>query len=109
MTDRDRLDSAAVELTDEQFEELLALARLEVDAEQRLELAGDLRALLGFVEELFSAPLPETLSVDSAANAEPTSGRTDVVAPSLAREAALSNAPAVHDGYFKVPRTVEES
>ena len=40
----------------------------------------------------------------------PTSNvfREDVVKESLSREAALSNAPLKEDGYFKVPKVLED-
>ena len=34
--------------------------------------------------------------------------REDVVKPSLDRELALSNAPQQEDGYFRVPKILEE-
>ena len=34
--------------------------------------------------------------------------RGDVVKPSLDREAALSNAPVKDNGYFKVPKVLED-
>jgi aspartyl-tRNA(Asn)/glutamyl-tRNA(Gln) amidotransferase subunit C len=34
--------------------------------------------------------------------------RADKVKPSLDRDLALSNAPLKEDGYFKVPRVLEE-
>ena len=34
--------------------------------------------------------------------------REDVVKPSLPREAALANAPLQEDGYFKVPKVLED-
>lgn len=104
---RDPLDAPAA-LSAEEFEQLLALARLEVDDEQRQALAGDLQELLGFVAQLFEAPVDD--AADAAAEAPPAAtGRADVVTASLPRELALANAPAAQGGYFKVPRTVEES
>ncbi len=99
---------ARTALSAEEFEQLLALARLEVDDEQREALAGDLQELLGFVAQLFEAPVDDR--ADAAAEAPPdATGRADAVTASLPRELALSNAPAALGGYFKVPRTVEES
>ena len=34
--------------------------------------------------------------------------REDVVKPSLPREEALQNAPLQEDGYFKVPKVLED-
>lgn len=100
--------AAPTALSAEEFDQLLALARLEVDEEQRQALAGDFRELLGFVAQLFDAPVDDP--PDIAEDATPAAkGRPDVVTASLPRELALSNAPAAQDGYFKVPRTVEES
>lgn len=98
---------AAKALSSREFDQLLTLARLEVDDEQRSSLAEDFQELLGFVEQLFKAPVDESDAADAPAPA--ASGRQDVVTASLPRDLALSNAPATHGGYFKVPRTVEES
>lgn len=95
-------------LSPKEFDQLLTLARLEVDDEQRAELAGDFQELLGFVEQLFSAPLAEPEDAGDAAE-DAARGRADVVTASLPRDLALVNAPSAQGGYFKVPRTVEES
>ena len=52
----------------------------------------------------------DTEGVEPTAHAVPLRNvlREDEVRPSLAREQVLQNAPQVQDGYFKVPRIMEE-
>ncbi len=95
-------------LDEAELDRLLALARLEVDDEQRRALAADFEELLGFVAALFEAPLDALPGVEPT-TVPPAQGRADVVTPSLDRNAALSNAPKVRGGYFSVPRTIDES
>lgn len=91
-------------IDDEALAHLERLARLEVPADERESVKADLAAVLEFVAQLNHLP------VDGAdlAGAEATSGRPDVPRPSLGQQAALSVAPAARDGYFEVPRTVDE-
>ncbi len=82
------------------------LSRLAIKKEEEDKYLGQLDAFLQYVENL--------KSVDTA-NVEPTMYalalqnvfRADEVKPSLAREAALFNAPLAEDGYFKVPKILE--
>lgn len=92
-------------IDDEALAHLEELARLELAPEERARVKADLQAVLGFVAEL--ADLPE--GVADADLAAPERTRPDVPRPGLAREAALALAPAARDGYFEVPRTVEEA
>lgn len=82
------------------------LARIEV-AEADLEhLAGELSAILGFMEEL------REVNVDGV---EPMTSvtpmrlpwRDDVVTDGGDAERVLRNAPAARDGFFTVPKVVE--
>ncbi len=89
---------------DETLAHLEDLARLELAPEERERVKADLAAVLGFVAQL--ADLPE--GGEAADLAAPARTRPDVPRPGLTRVAALALAPAARDGYFEVPRTVEE-
>jgi aspartyl-tRNA(Asn)/glutamyl-tRNA(Gln) amidotransferase subunit C len=82
------------------------LARLRLTAEEADALARDLDAILGYVAELASL---DTSGVPPTAHVIPfaTPLREDRVAPSLAPEAALSNAPEADGTAFLVPRVLE--
>ncbi|TVR84476.1 MAG: Asp-tRNA(Asn)/Glu-tRNA(Gln) amidotransferase subunit GatC [Rhodospirillales bacterium] len=82
------------------------LARIRVPEEELDGLAGELSAILAWVEEL--------REVDTEAVAPMTSGtdmslslREDVVTDGGARDAVLANAPEAVDGFFAVPKVVE--
>lgn len=96
---------APISIDDETLSHLEELARLELHPAEREKVKADLAAVLGFVAEL--AELQEgEVATDLAA---PERTRPDVPRPGLPREAALALAPAARDGYFEVPRTVEEA
>jgi len=67
---------------------------------------GSIAAFLQYVENLDGV---DTAEVQPTTYALPMQNvfRADEVKPSLAREAALSNAPLADDGYFKVPKILE--
>ena len=82
------------------------LARIRVDEAEAASLAGELGAILGWIEQLAE------LDVDGV---EPLTGpqrvalrmREDAVTEPDRREALLANAPAPARGFFTVPKGVE--
>jgi aspartyl-tRNA(Asn)/glutamyl-tRNA(Gln) amidotransferase subunit C len=86
----------------EQVLHVARLARLELTDEEVGRMSDELSAVLDHIEkigELDLAGVAATTHVVEVSNAL----RPDVVAPSLAPEVALANAPAVADGGFRVP------
>ena len=82
------------------------LARIEV-AEADLEaLAGELSAILGFMEELREVDIE---GVEPMTSVTPMAAplRADVVTAGGERAAILANAPQARDGFFAVPKVVE--
>jgi aspartyl-tRNA(Asn)/glutamyl-tRNA(Gln) amidotransferase subunit C len=78
------------------------LARLELSEEEVERMSKELSDVLGHIEkigELNLMDVPPTTHVIEVSNAL----RPDVPEPSLPREVALANAPAVADGGFLVP------
>jgi aspartyl-tRNA(Asn)/glutamyl-tRNA(Gln) amidotransferase subunit C len=78
------------------------LARLELSEEEVERMSTELSDVLGHIEkigELDLTGVPPTTHVVEVSNAL----RPDEPEPSLAREVALANAPAVADGGFLVP------
>ena len=103
------------DVDDGALEQLERLARLVIEPTERASLRRDLVELLGFVDSLLEADVDgvaeygrEDPSLSANAQGQPGSERPDVVEPSLPSGRALELAPAVQDGFFKVPRTVEE-
>jgi aspartyl-tRNA(Asn)/glutamyl-tRNA(Gln) amidotransferase subunit C len=78
------------------------LARLELSEEEVARMSKELSDVLGHIEkigELDLRDVPPTTHVVEVSNAL----RPDEPEPSLPREVALANAPAVADGGFLVP------
>jgi aspartyl-tRNA(Asn)/glutamyl-tRNA(Gln) amidotransferase subunit C len=78
------------------------LARLELTEDEVSRMTGELSAILDHIEKISTLDLdgvPPTTHVVDVPNAL----RPDEPRPSLPREVALSNAPAVDDDGFSVP------
>lgn len=82
------------------------LARIRVPESEQAALAEQLQQILDYVALLDEV---ETRGVERLVHAvELTNAfRDDTVAPSLTRDAALQNAPAVRDGCFFVPDVLQ--
>ncbi|MBR6344035.1 MAG: Asp-tRNA(Asn)/Glu-tRNA(Gln) amidotransferase subunit GatC [Selenomonadaceae bacterium] len=96
-----------VKVTKKDLDNVAVLSRLSIPEEQADKYMGQMDAFLTYVENLSGV---DTEQVQPTTYALPMQNvfREDVVKPSLDREAALSNAPLKEDGYFKVPRVLEE-
>src|SRR5262245_58620684 len=93
-------------LSKEEVEEIALLARLRLGADEVERLAGELSAILGYVEQLQAV---DTTGVAPMTHAVPLDCpmRPDAVAPALAVEEALADAPAREGEFFAVPRIIE--
>lgn len=87
-------------------EHVALLSRLEFSDAEIDKYTGQLDAILAYIDVLNQVdtegvePLAHVLDMKNVM-------RPDAVQPSLPREAALQNAPAPEDGFFKVPKIVE--
>ena len=82
------------------------LARLHVAEDRRDALAGELNAILSWIEEL------ETVDTDSVEPLASVTGhslpiRDDVVSDGNKQEQVTANAPESASGFFVVPKVVE--
>ena len=94
-------------LTRAEVAHLARLARIDLSDGDLDELAGQLDVILGAVArvaEVAADDIPPTSHAVPLTNVV----RPDVVRPSLTPEQALSGAPAVEDGRFRVPRILDE-
>lgn len=94
------LDEAAVR-------HVARLARLKItDAEAAL-FASQLSKVLEYVEQLGEL---DTRNIPPSAHALPVSNvfREDVARSSWTSEQALHNAPDCHDGFFRVPKVLDQ-
>lgn len=103
------------EIDDQALEHLERLARLVIEPSERADLKHDLVELLGFVDSLLEADVEGVEEYGRAHPNTPADGvslsgaeRHDSLAPSLPSARALAMAPALRDGFFQVPRTVDE-
>ena len=82
------------------------LAHLELTGEERARLLRDLNSILDYIARL------NQLDTSAAAPLAQVGGRGSVLRddqtrPSLAREAALANAPESDGTFFEVPKVIE--
>jgi aspartyl-tRNA(Asn)/glutamyl-tRNA(Gln) amidotransferase subunit C len=95
-------------LSIDEVKKIALLARLELTAEDEKALAGQLSAILSYVEQLQELDVSEVEPMTHALSAgELSPWREDKVMPSLSPEEALANAPAHEGTCFKVPRIIE--
>lgn len=100
------MDGENMKVTKKDLADVAVLSRLSIVAEEEDKYLGQLDAFLQYVENLEGV---DTAEVQPTTYALPMQNvfRADEVKTSLAREAALSNAPLAEDGYFKVPKILE--
>lgn len=82
------------------------LARIEVAEEQLAPLAGELSAILRWIEQLREVDVEGVAPMASVENAS-TPMREDVVTDGDMRDQILANAPRAEEGFFVMPKAVE--
>ncbi|MBN2204516.1 MAG: Asp-tRNA(Asn)/Glu-tRNA(Gln) amidotransferase subunit GatC [Thermoleophilia bacterium] len=90
-------------ITDDDVRYVARLARLRLEPGEAERMTGELAKILehiGKMSELDTADVPPTAHVLDVVNVM----RPDKPRPSLTRDDALKNAPAVADDSFRVPR-----
>ena len=82
------------------------LARLELTAGEKELFAGQMDAILGYVEKLKAV---DTEGIVPTSHAVPMENafREDAVYPSIGLERALANAPLRSGSFFAVPKVIE--
>lgn len=96
-----------MKVTREDVENVALLSRLSVSED---EMDKNIKELSDFLEYVDRLQQVDTENVVPTAHVLPLKNvfREDVVKPSLDRDAALSNAPEKDNGYFRVPKILEE-
>ena len=82
------------------------LARLNFSDREADRMAGELGAILDYVEEIAALDLSETADTDNLFGV-PLRQRRDEPAPSLPMEKALGNGPDVEADHFLVPKVIK--
>jgi aspartyl-tRNA(Asn)/glutamyl-tRNA(Gln) amidotransferase subunit C len=97
----------AEKIDKEQVEKVAKLSRLELTKTEIEEFTGQLSAILGYVEKMNEL---DTTDVEPLAHCLPINNvfREDQVKESLGTERALSNAPQRDEGFFKVPKILDD-
>lgn len=98
-----------MKLTDEEVRYVADLANLRLSDEEVKRISHDLGEILTHIEQLNEL---DTASVHPMAQVlydadETATLREDVPHTPLGNHAALENAPAAGNGFFKVPRVIE--
>ena len=96
-----------MEITQKEVEQVAKLARLELSEDEKGTFARQLSAILSYMDQLKTL---DTGGVEPTVTVLPTDNvfRDDQVRPSLPQETALANAPDQADGFFRVPRILED-
>ena len=91
----------------EAVDHVARLARLDLSAEERSRMQEELAGILAHVDRIQSLELND---VEPTSHALPLKNvaRPDEPGSCLTQEEALSNAPEVEDGRFRVPRILED-
>jgi len=92
----------------QQVRKVAKLARLDLTEAEIEQFAGQLSAILEYVEKMNEL---DTTDVEPLAHCLPISNcfREDVVAESLGTENTLANAPQRDGEFFKVPKILDDS
>jgi aspartyl-tRNA(Asn)/glutamyl-tRNA(Gln) amidotransferase subunit C len=88
-------------------EHVARLARLEITDTEKEAFTQQLGAILSYVEKL-NALKTEGVEPTATAPGQASVFREDTARPSLPAEKALANAPEQADGFFVVPKIIEE-
>jgi aspartyl-tRNA(Asn)/glutamyl-tRNA(Gln) amidotransferase subunit C len=82
------------------------LARIEIEADQRASLAGELSGILGWIEQLAEVDTENVPPMTSVGEMT-LKLRPDEVTDGDKADDVLANAPSSQDGHFVVPKVVE--
>ena len=96
-----------MKVTKKDLENVAVLSRLSIPEVEQKKYIEQMDAILTYMDNLSAV---DTENVNPTTYALPMSNvfREDIVKSSLARDAALSNAPVKENGYFKVPKVLED-
>ncbi len=94
------------EINEELVRHIAHLARLHMGDDQIHTMSGELSQIVAFVDQLSEV---DTADVEPTAHALPLNNvlRDDEIRPSIKQSAALSNAPESENGFFRVPKVLD--
>jgi len=97
---------SATHLTDEAFQALLHLSKLQADEETKKKLKSQAENIIGYFDKLSTYDTKQVKS-DYSSALDSSLLRTDEVKPSLVQRDLKSFANGFLDGYFSVPKIFE--
>jgi aspartyl-tRNA(Asn)/glutamyl-tRNA(Gln) amidotransferase subunit C len=96
-------------VTRDNIEHIAKLARLDFSNEEYEKLTHDMNNVLGYIDQLKELDVSNIEPLENInESVEKNVFRKDESAPSLSVEEALKNAPKAADGYFLVPKVIEQ-
>src|SRR5947207_1015227 len=96
-------------VTKEEVKKVADLAKLEFASEELDALTTELNSVLGYIDQLSELDVSNVEPLENLNEAiEQSAMRTDVARPSLLVADALRNAPKAADGYFLVPKVLQQ-
>ena len=101
------MDGEKMKVSEKDLKNVAVLSRLSIPENETEQYTRQLEDILEYVDNLSEV---DTENIQPTTYALPMQNvfREDIVKPSLDRELALSNAPLREDGYFKVPKIIED-
>ncbi len=99
-------DNMADRIDLEQVRHVARLARLELDLEAERSLAGDLSAILTYIDKLNQLDT-ENIEPTAQVGEAGTPMRSDDITNPHAPDEMLANAPAQQENFFRVPKIIE--
>lgn len=96
-------------ITEADVEKIAELARLELTGEEKASFAGQLSAILGYIDQLNEIDTTDVAPMSHCSTAGEDTRyalRDDQVRPGIGQQAATQNAPDAEAGYFKVPKVI---
>lgn len=95
-----------MKITVAEVEHVARLARLDLTTEEKSLFAGQMDAILGYVEKLKELNTDDILPTSHAVPME-NSFREDMARPAIGVEKALANAPDRAESFYRVPKVIE--
>jgi aspartyl-tRNA(Asn)/glutamyl-tRNA(Gln) amidotransferase subunit C len=95
-----------MKITIADVEHVARLARLALTEDEKNLFAGQMDAIIGYVEKIKGLDTDGVIPTSHAVPME-NSFREDAVRPSIGLEEALGNAPRRAGSFFKVPKVIE--
>ncbi len=95
-----------VSLSKEQVQHIATLARLQLEEGEFDDVVAKLSSIVDFVDQLQQAPTDDVVPMAHPLH-QVQRLRPDVVTEGDERDAIQTNAPAVSDGFYLVPKVIE--